>query len=282
MRVLLTGATGFIGQHLVVTLLQKGHDVVALSRNIDKAKTFSWYKQVKFISYDVHSLDMPNKNIFANIDAVLHTAWHGLPNYNSLFHFEKNLYADYKFIKKLLENGIQQVLVTGTCFEYGMKSGQLNERMLTQPENSYALAKDTLRCFLEQLQTKMPFTLQWTRLFYMYGKGQNPNSLLAQLDQAIANKNTVFRMSAGEQLRDYLAVEQVAANLVDLLECKQADGVFNICSGKPVSIRNLVEQYLQQKQVTMSLDLGYYPYSKYEPMAFWGSNAKINRLLAGS
>jgi len=279
MRVLVTGATGFIGRHVVERLLQQGHDVVALSRNRDKAKVFLWYKHVEFIAHDIHALDMPNKNIFSNIDAMLHTAWHGLPNYLGLFHYEKNLYADYRFIKKVVEYGVNHILVTGTCLEYGMQSGKLYEDMATQPTNPYALAKDILRSFLQQLQTSMPFVLQWTRLFYMYGEGQNSKSLLSQLDDAIERKESFFNMSGGEQLRDYLGVEKLAYYLVALLEHNYADGVFNICSGKPTSIRTLVEQYLQQRCVAMELNLGYYPYPNYEPMAFWGDNEKLKTLL---
>ena len=80
------------------------------------------------------------------------------------------------------------MLVTGTCFEYGMQSGYLSEKMITNPGNPYALAKDSLRKFLLSLQREVPFTLQWARLFYMYGSGQNPNSILAQLDNAVFSR----------------------------------------------------------------------------------------------
>jgi dTDP-6-deoxy-L-talose 4-dehydrogenase (NAD+) len=80
--------------------------------------------------------------------------------------------------------------------------------MPTAPVTPYGLAKDTLRKFLEMLQEVHPFTLQWVRLFYLYGPGQNPKSLLSQLDAAIEQGDPVFRMSGGEQLRDYLPVDR--------------------------------------------------------------------------
>ncbi len=154
----------------------------------------------------------------SSIDVLAHLAWPGLPNYQALFHFEHNLFADYRFIKQMVEAGVSQVLVTGTCFEYGMQSGPLGETAPPQPGNPYGLAKNTLRLFLETLRQQLPFNLQWARLFYLYGEGQNPNSLLASLDRAIDAGAERFDMSAGEQLRDYLPIEVAAGYLARLLE----------------------------------------------------------------
>ncbi len=150
--------------------------------------------------------------------------------------------------------------------------------MPTHPANPYALAKDTLRKFMEELKHQHTFTLQWARLFYMYGPGQNPNSLLAQLDRAIDNGEPVFNMSCGEQLRDYLPVEVVASRLVALLEHPQYNGVVNICSGEPISVRRLVEQHHARRGADIQLNLGHYPYPDYEPLAFWGDAQKLSSI----
>lgn len=273
MRFLVTGATGFIGNHLVNCLIQRGHTVIAMARSEEKAAKYSWYKKVLFISQDLHAKDFtPSLAKLGSPDALIHLAWPGLPNYKDLSHFENNLPADYRFIKSLIEQGLKQVLVSGTCFEYGMQSGSLSENKTTYPANPYALAKDTLHKFLQSLQQHISFRLQWTRIFYMYGDGQNPNSLLAQLDRAIELGDTQFKMSGGEQLRDYLPVEIVASRLMLLAEQPLHQGVVNICSGQPTSVRNLVETHIQKRQSNISLNLGFYPYPTYEPMAFWGNN----------
>jgi dTDP-6-deoxy-L-talose 4-dehydrogenase (NAD+) len=174
--------------------------------------------------------------------------------------------------------GTKHVLVTGTCFEYGMQNGQLSEATVTMPSNPYALAKDTLRKFLQELQKKNAFTLQWVRLFYMFGAGQNPKSILSLLDKAIDNNDAVFNMSGGEQLRDYLPIETVASNIVALIEHPECNGIINCCSGKPISIRQLVENRIAERGANIKLNLGYYPYTDYEPMAFWGSCDKLNSI----
>jgi nucleoside-diphosphate-sugar epimerase len=278
-KVLVTGATGFIGRHVVSQLLNRGHSVIAVARDEARARTFPWFDRVSFVACDVHDRSVQPSALFGRSEAVMHLAWPGLPNYGELYHFEQNLHADYRFLKSLVEAGCGQILVTGTCFEYGMQNGCLNEDMLTQPANPYALAKVTLRKCLQALRVRHPFTLQWARLFYLYGPGQNPNSLLAQLDRAIDNNEPVFNMSGGEQLRDYLPVETVALYLVRLLEHRECAGVFNICSGVPVSIRSLVERHLAQRGAHIRLNLGFYPYPGHEPMAFWGDARKISAVL---
>jgi nucleoside-diphosphate-sugar epimerase len=279
MKVLVTGATGFIGRHLIPQLLAQGHAVTAVARDENKARKFDWFGKVDFSAFDIHQpIENPFQR-FGQPDAVMHLAWSGLPNYNALFHFEENLPADYRFLKSLVEGGASHLLVSGTCFEYGMKSGLLAEYMPTAPANPYALAKDTLRKFLQSLQQQHTFTLQWTRLFYMYGAGQNLNSLLAQLDRAIDSGESVFNMSGGEQLRDYLHVEEVASRLVTLMAHPQCSGVVNVCSGEPISIRRLVERHLALRGASIQLNLGYYPYPDYEPMAFWGDAQKFSSII---
>lgn len=276
MRVVVTGATGFVGQHVVSRLLENGHEVTAVARDARKARALGWYKHVHFVAQDIHA--KPPDSAWSRHDAVMHLAWPGLPNYERPVHIEETLFADYRFIRALILNGLRHLLVTGTCFEYGFKNGKLCESDPTDPVNSYAIAKDSLRRFLQALQSEIPFTLQWARLFYMYGPGQNPNSLMAQLDGAIAEARPSFDMSGGEQLRDYLPVEQVARALVALFEHPATGGVINICSGVPVSVRNLVEQRLRERGAVLRLNLGAKPYSPFEPIAFWGDNRRLTEV----
>ena len=172
-----------------------------------------------------------------------------------------------------MEAGLPALLVTGTCFEYGMQSGALSEELTPLPTNPYGYAKDALRRQLEFLRGKHSFALTWARLFYMYGEGQAENSLFSQLKRAVERGDKVFNMSSGEQLRDYLPVSKVAAALV-ALALRQADiGIVNICSGTPVSVRTLVESWLQENSWEIELNWGHYAYPDYEPMEFWGNSS---------
>ncbi|HRG11645.1 MAG TPA: NAD-dependent epimerase/dehydratase family protein, partial [Cyclobacteriaceae bacterium] len=203
-------------------------------------------------------------------------AWSGLPNYRSLHHFEQELPMQYQFLQGIIKSGLQSLVVAGTCFEYGMQSGALHENMATAPDNPYGFAKDVLRCQLEYLQKTNPFSLAWARLFYIYGEGQAENSLLPQLRKAVERGDKSFNMSGGEQLRDYLPITEVAKYLVSLAVDRKNVGTINICSGKPISVRNLVEQWITENNWEIHLNLGHYPYPDYEPMAFWGNKQKLD------
>lgn len=280
LHVLVTGATGFVGRHLVSALLERGCCVRAVARNAEVAQSMMWIDSVEFVAADIHAADLDVAALTEGIDVLAHLAWPGLPNYQALFHFEHNLFADYAFIKQVVEAGVPQVLITGTCFEYGLQSGPLSEETVPQPSNPYGVAKNTLRLFLESLQREQPFTLQWARLFYLYGVGQNPNSLLASLDRAIEAGEQLFNMSAGEQLRDYLAIDVAAGYLAELLLRRNFSGVVNCSSGQPISVRALVELRLRERGASITLNLGHHGYSIHEPMAFWGVAERLQQLLS--
>jgi dTDP-6-deoxy-L-talose 4-dehydrogenase (NAD+) len=278
LKVLVTGATGFVGRHLVSALLDKGFEVRAVARNVEAAQALPWFNQVEFVAADIQDPNLDVAALAEGVDVIAHLAWSGLPNYQALFHFERNLPLDYAFLKRVIEAGVSQVMVTGTCFEYGLQSGPLSETVTAQPNTPYGLAKHTLRQFLEALQRQQTFTLQWARLFYLHGEGQNPNSLLASLDRAIDAGDAQFNMSAGDQLRDYLEIREAAAMLAALVARRDVTGVINCCSGQPVSVRALVEQRVAERQANIALNLGHYGYSVHEPMAFWGVAERISQL----
>lgn len=282
MKVLVTGSTGFIGNNLIKELLKLNNiEIIATSRDKEKAKKFDWFSKTEYVSYDINNNEELNLyDYFNKPERVIHLAWEGLPNYQDLVHIEKNLYNDYKFIKNLVTNGVDDITVTGTCFEYGMINGCLKEDMKANPSNSYAIAKDSLRKFIEELKKKYNFNYKWIRLFYMYGPGQSKNALIPLLDDAIKNGNKEFNMSGGEQLRDYLHIKEVASNILKIsLQNKISNQIINCCSGKPISVKNLVNNYLLEKEYEMKLNLGFYPYATYEPMEFWGDNQKLLRIL---
>ena len=86
-------------------------------------------------------------------------------------------------------------------------------------------------------------------------------------------------MSGGEQVRDYLPVEKLSEYLEKIACQDNYDGIINCCSGNPITIKNLVKDYLHKNNLSIRLNLGYYPYTDYEPMEFWGDNSKLNLIV---
>jgi dTDP-6-deoxy-L-talose 4-dehydrogenase (NAD+) len=273
MKILVTGANGFVGRHVLNALRSMPHEIIATSRN-EKCVL----ENVPFLACDLNVENNDFYELFGKPDAVIHLAWQGLPHYEELFHIERNLWTNYRFLKQMIESGTRKISVIGTCFEYGLQEGCLSEDLPANPNTVYGIAKNMLRIFLEQLQKKIPFDFKWIRLFYLYGEGQNKNSILEQLKSATKRGDKIFNMSGGEQLRDYLPVETVAENIVKISLQNRIQGVINNCSGNPVSIRRLVEESLQKTGTKIELNLGYYPYTTYEPFAFWGNPQKLESI----
>lgn len=277
MKIAVTGASGFIGRYVLAELIRLQAEVIAVSRDV--ASLASLDADIRVVEMDIA---FPGEDCFDRLgrpDVLIHLAWDGLPNYKSLHHFETELPRQYHFLKTMIEAGLSSLLATGTCFEYGMQFGPLSEGMVTLPVNPYGLAKDVLRRQLEFLRAVKPYNLTWARLFYLYGEGQAKSSLYMQIKEAMLRGERVFKMSGGEQLRDYLPVSDAAQRIVALAMRRCDAGKVNICSGKPISVRKLVEGWLQENGWEIELNFGHYPYPDYEPMAFWGNRQRLDTIL---
>lgn len=277
MKIAVIGGNGFIGRHVLAELSKKQVEVVAVDISLPKEKGTS---PVKWIQLDIYN---PPVNVFERLgcpDSCIHLAWGGLPNYKSLHHFEKELPGQYNFLSTLIRGGLTSLVVSGTCFEYGMKTGKLSEDMVPCPTNPYGFAKDVLRRQLEFLRSSIPFAFSWARLFYVYGEGQSKNSLWPQLRDAAQRGEHSFPMSGGEQIRDYLPIEEVAHYLVLLSSLQIDSGIVNVSSGCPIKVKELVEYWIKINHWPIKPDLGRYPYPDYEPMEFWGCCKKLYTLLS--
>ena len=278
MKALVTGATGFVGQHIVAALLSRGHHVTVASRSRERLQACPWQDAVSWVPREIGAgrrFALPGDDL---PEVLIHAAWSNLHDYRSLVPLEELLLPHYFFIKQLVTAGVSRCVVTGTCLEYGLQEGALAETDAAAPVVPYAIAKNVLRQMLLGLQTSHPFRLQWLRLFYLHGEGQRPSSLLAQLEQALERSDEVFDMSPGDQQRDYLPVTEAARLICRLAENTDYDGIVNCCSGKPVAVADLVRRHAAARGKSLQLNLGRYDYPDYEPRHFWGDVTLLHQL----
>ncbi len=196
-------------------------------------------------------------------------SWPGLPNYQEPFHITRNLPACVELIEQLAAAGLQRLVVAGTCYEYGLQNGPLKEDQFTDPANCYAIAKDSLRRVIASRYTQQDLQWCWARIFYPYGNGQNPNSLLPTLLKALETGEEFFPMGSGRQLRDFIDVKEVARQLLTLATHQDAAGIYNVGSGKPRSVLEMVEEAVEAHGGNIQLKRGVYQDRSDEPLAFW-------------
>lgn len=279
-RIVVTGATGFIGRHIVAKLSkEKNIEIIVCGRNVAKLEQLIDDFGVTVLPFDIHEKCDNWFDKLGKPDALLHLAWGNLDNFHSIKHINTEFRYHYDFLCNLVQNGLKDLSVSGTCFEYGIVDGKTSEKASLAAVTNYGLAKAMLFQAMELFLKDFSVIFRWLRYFYMYGEGQVSKSLIGSLERAIEEGKEQFNMSAGDQLRDYLPVHKVAEYTILAVAQDKVLGAINICSGSPISIRELVEQRCEELRSNIKLNVGYYPYPSYEGMAFWGNSEKIQQIL---
>lgn len=280
MKFLVTGATGGLGRLVILELLKQGHEVIGTARSIEKAEKLDFFNQITFIPYDIYSQSITDLHTyFGKPDSVIHLAWEKLDDYNNSAHLTTILESHKSFIFNLVSNGLKDFNGIGTCYEYGLREGELDEGMESQPILPYSQAKNALREYIESVQKKYQFSAKWIRVFYVFGEIQGRKNLYTHLMTAIANKEKLFNMSGGEQIRDFLTPNEISERIVQISSQTKIQGIINCCSGMPVKLKDFILNFLEKGNYKIDLNLGFFPYLAYEPMVLWGSTDKLKLVV---
>ena len=267
--IFLTGGTGFVGRHIADQMIADGQEVIALVRDVQQAQRIERLSGVSLQEYDISrsecSCSIPQGS------TLIHSAWGDVRDTSSLKHLEEHLPQHLRFLRRSIEQGVRKLVVTGSCYEYGAQYGPMKADGLTNPNTPYGIAKDTLHKSLRCLAAKLDFQLIWIRLFFLFGEGQDKGCIIPQFDAALKRGDEHFDMSHGEQLLDYLRVDIAAAQVCRISQL-DGSGVYNVCSGRPISLRRFLEHRMHETGGSIRLNCGHYPYRPGDSLALWGAD----------
>ena len=270
MLINLIGSEGFIGK--------------AIKKNSGKLKLKCWSHSYENVNnrFNLFEKDSWKNLLNSSPETVLLLSWPGLPNYNKNYHLTRNLPFFIEFVEALINAGCKNIIVSGTCYEYGNVNGCLEENQKVDPNNAYAIAKDALRRNVQYICEKNNVRWVWVRLFYPFGLDQNPLSLFPSLVKAINENKKEFNISSGNQKRDFISSDKVALNLLFLCINLEAKGIYNCGSGMPLSIYEFVKKIVKENNSSIFIKKGVYPDRIDEPKEFWADMRKFNLLLKNS
>lgn len=241
-KILVSGGSGFIGKNLISELISKGNEITSISK---ERKTIQ--NPSKNIDFVFHDLTKPmNKNMIkklSNIDYVINCS--GYVDHLDFENNGKNIFYNhfesvYTLSNLAIEIGVKSFIHLGSSDEYGINKSPLKESTRESPESPYALGKLSSTHYLQQCFRKGKLNTVILRPFLLFGEGQSKNRFLPYLiDNCI--KDRKFKVSKGEQIRDYLYIKDFNRALINSINNKKAYGeVINIASGIPISIKEII------------------------------------------
>ncbi len=255
-RVLLTGATGFIGRHCLPLLSARGGEVHAVSCKAPQPNQLdvNWHQADLLDSQQV-------SNLIAKVQPthLLHFAWFAVPGkyWTALDNF-RWVQASLDLLQAFAQYGGQRVVMAGTCAEYDWKYGYCSERVTPLlPASVYGSCKHSLHLMLEAFAAQTGLSAAWGRIFFVYGPHEHPSRLVPSVIGSLLRGEKAL-CSHGNQIRDFLPVWDVAQACVTLLD-SQVSGAVNIASGQPVALREIIYKIAEKMGLPDLIHLGYLP-----------------------
>ena len=275
MKILVTGANGYIGQGIIKYLLDKNHEVIATSRhsvNIDKRAII---KEIDLFDLD----NMDTYSFFDKPDIVLHLAWRNGFVHNSITHLE-DLPFHYKFLENLITNGAKHVAVMGTMHEVGFFEGSIKEDTPCNPMSLYGISKNALRDATKQFCKTHSVIWQWLRGYYIVGNSEHGCSIFSKITLAEKNGEKLFPFTQGLNQWDFLDYDKFCEYTAKAITQNKINGIINICSGMPQRLCERVERFIRENNYKIKLDYGKFPDRPYDSKAVWGDDYKIQQILS--
>lgn len=271
--ILVTGAAGYIGRHVVKKALDMGYRVIASDfafKGVDE--------RAEFCDVPIFSGD---KNIYAALgkpDVCIHMAWRDGFRHNASSHM-KDLSSHVTFLNNMAAGGLSDLTVMGTMHEVGYWEGAIEDDTPCNPLSQYGIAKNALRQSMMLSLQGSSCNLHWLRAYYITGDEAHGSSIFAKIAQAELDGKTTFPFTSGQNKYDFIDLDELATMIVAASVQNKVNGIINVCTGQPRTLADRVEQFLRDKNYKIKLDYGVFPDRPYDSPGVWGDPTKINAIL---
>lgn len=272
MKILVTGANGYLGSGIVEAILDFGNEVIATD-----FKTTNIDERAIVMPHNLFKIDNPYE-YFGMPDAVLHLAWRdGFVHYSNA-HID-DLPNHFSFIKKMAEAGCKHIAAMGSMHEIGFFEGSINENTPCRPTTPYGIGKNALRDLTAMVCKQNNCVFQWMRGYYIVGNSKFGSSIFSKINAAAEEGKKEFPFTLGQNQYDFLDYPDFCKQVAAVVCQQQEQGIINICSGRPEKLADRVERFIMENNYDIKLQYGAFPDRPYDSKAIWGDDSKIQNIL---
>ncbi len=273
MKILITGANGYLGQGIVKHILDCGNEVIATDFKVDHVDDRAEKK-----ACDLFSISKDPYHFFGEPDILLHLAWRdGFIHYSDA-HID-DLPKHYALIKSFAESDIRKIVVMGSMHEIGFFEGSIKEDTPCNPTTPYGISKNALRELTAMLCKQKNIEFQWLRGYYIVGNSKYGSSIFSKITAAEAEGKEEFPFTLGLNQFDFIDYEDFCEQVAKTVGQGDVLGVINICSGRPEKLADRVERFIKENGYKIKLKYGEFPDRPYDSKAVWGDDDKINKIM---
>lgn len=273
MKIVVTGANGYLGQGIVTQLLNNGHEVIAADVSTERVDP-----RAELRPCNLFELTAPYES-FGEPDVLLHLAWRDGFVHQSEAHMN-DLPKHVRFLKNMIDSGVKRVAAMGSMHEIGFYEGCIREDTPCRPMNLYGISKNALCNTLQLFADQAGIPFQWLRGYYVVGNSPFGSSIFSKIAAAAAEGKTEFPFTMGQNQYDFIDYDSFCAQAAAAVGQDAVCGIINLCSGRPEKLADRVERFIRENGYEIRLNYGAYPDRPYDSKAVWGDSSRIERILA--